>query len=366
MVTLDKRTGMVDWRIDDIGSPIVALFRLDGDGIISTPMTSVSQETLSKLISHFDEDPNVQPKKPKKVNKLFSTLYVGEHEHGLFAMPSLVDQETLTISPGSNGPLLLEGPKNFKMPQNGEITLNGITDSDKGGNNDPFGIPREPDRGVNEGSVLLFGYYQVPKHTSIRLTPAIGSLQLIGKNPSRTFEHGKYIEKITPEPLFPPPSKELLEYKQTPEDQDTEQENRTQPNPIPEAYDSVVIGQGFDALKTFNMTFILSKDMFKFAKELVKWSSTIHNIELKIIIVILCIGVYILYNFLMKNASHSIYSFGSFRNSSRMSNGSRGKGNYEVTALPYELEDGNIKVGNVIFDPTCILGKGCEGTFVYK
>merc|ERR1712051_1177058 len=47
-------------------------------------------------------------------------------------------------------------------------------------------------------------------------------------------------------------------------------------------------------------------------------------------------------------------------------NGSRGKGNFEVTALPYELEDGNIKVGNVIFDPTTILGKGCGGTFVYK
>ena len=77
MVTLDKRTGMVDWRIDDIGSPIVALYRLDGDGIISTPMTSVSQETLSKLISHFEEkDPNMQPKKPKKVNKIFSTLSV--------------------------------------------------------------------------------------------------------------------------------------------------------------------------------------------------------------------------------------------------------------------------------------------------
>ena len=77
---------------------------------------------------------------------------------------------------------------------------------------DPFGIPREPDRGVSEGSVLLFGYYQVPKHTSIKLTPAIGSLQLVGKHPSKTFEHGKYIEKITPEPLFPPPRTELLEY----------------------------------------------------------------------------------------------------------------------------------------------------------
>ena len=37
----------------EIGSPIVALFRLDGDGIIHTPFTSVSKETLDNLISHF-------------------------------------------------------------------------------------------------------------------------------------------------------------------------------------------------------------------------------------------------------------------------------------------------------------------------
>jgi hypothetical protein len=29
--------------------------------------------------------------------KLFPTLYVGEHEHGLFAVPSLVDEKTMMI-----------------------------------------------------------------------------------------------------------------------------------------------------------------------------------------------------------------------------------------------------------------------------
>ena len=29
--------------------------------------------------------------------KLFHTLYVGEHEHGLFAVPSLVDEKTMMI-----------------------------------------------------------------------------------------------------------------------------------------------------------------------------------------------------------------------------------------------------------------------------
>jgi hypothetical protein len=43
--------------------------------------------------------------------QLFPTLYVGEFAHGLFAVPSLVDQQTLRISPARNTPLLIEGPK---------------------------------------------------------------------------------------------------------------------------------------------------------------------------------------------------------------------------------------------------------------
>lgn len=37
-----------------------------------------------------------------------------------------------------------------------------------------------------------------------------------------------------------------------------------------------------------------------------------------------------------------------------------------VTALPEELPNGSVKVGKITFDPTQLLGKGCEGTFVYK
>jgi len=92
---------------------------------------------------------------------LFSpTLYVGEHDHGLYAMPSLVDEETLTIAPSSTGPLLLEGPQNIDMPD--EIELRGIRGSrSPRGDTDPLGIPLPGDgqhRGQHEKkSVLLFG-----------------------------------------------------------------------------------------------------------------------------------------------------------------------------------------------------------------
>ena len=56
------------------------------------------------------------------------------------------------------------------------------------------------------------------------------------------------------------------------------------------------------------------------------------------------------------------------------SNGSHGSRNssshrdvgHEITAFPVELGDGTIKVGAINFNPDVVLGKGCEGTFVYK
>ena len=43
-----------------------------------------------------------------------------------------------------------------------------------------------------------------------------------------------------------------------------------------------------------------------------------------------------------------------------------GPGNHEITANAIELPDGTVQVGKISFDPKLILGKGCEGTFVYK
>lgn len=37
-------------------------------------------------------------------------MYIGEHNHGLYALSSLVDKNTITISTGHTAPLLLEGP----------------------------------------------------------------------------------------------------------------------------------------------------------------------------------------------------------------------------------------------------------------
>lgn len=48
------------------------------------------------------------------------------------------------------------------------------------------------------------------------------------------------------------------------------------------------------------------------------------------------------------------------------SNASRSSSLNNATAFVEELENGLVKVGKIMFRPDVLLGKGCEGTFVYK
>lgn len=143
LITLDRLTGAVQWE-RHLGSPVVAMFRMDGDNMFNVPFTSVSKETLGHLLEQFN-----QPEKRNEEigeTKLFPTLYVGEHDHGLYAMPSLVDERTFRISPVA-GPPLLEGPvdanglqearDNFVMDETGKIHFKHA----KGHQADPYAIP---------------------------------------------------------------------------------------------------------------------------------------------------------------------------------------------------------------------------------
>lgn len=48
------------------------------------------------------------------------------------------------------------------------------------------------------------------------------------------------------------------------------------------------------------------------------------------------------------------------------SNASRSSSFNNATAFVEELDNGLVKVGKIMFRPDVLLGKGCEGTFVYK
>lgn len=91
-------------------------------------------------------------------NFLYSpTLYVGEHNHGLYALSSLVDKNTITISTGHAQPLLLEGPTETE-PKSEETYQY-----------EPFKNVHYKLKDLNlhvSAPYLLLGHYKVPELTT--------------------------------------------------------------------------------------------------------------------------------------------------------------------------------------------------------
>lgn len=83
-------------------------------------------------------------------------MYVGEHNHGLYALSSLVDKNTITISTGHTQPLLIEGPANEKSDSTGSKF-------------EPFKNVHYQLNDLNvhlSAPYLLLGHYKVPELTT--------------------------------------------------------------------------------------------------------------------------------------------------------------------------------------------------------
>jgi len=437
LLTLDRRTGSLLWerRMD---SPVVAIYLAQSEGMAAVPFTSVSGETLENLLdrSHQDSvDPMTSQTPPDDVNalnKLYPTLYIGEHKHGLFAMPSLVDKQTLTISPrNSGGPLLLEGPSggvgadvesiggggapmiedNSSNSQGGQANddysaPSGRSDSRQSNDRTTkFDIPGGIDRAVAEQQILLLGYYKVPDWSQVRLSKS-PRLQITAMSPdtdgrdnrhiqngnggsgsggsiggSLQGEGGRRQQQQLPAPhpadrFLPMPGDSLLPqgYPFIMPDEATAFDNGGTTKTA--SYNESLIHEGFLAIKNLDFGYIASGRLVRFFGELVPWSSKflsdLENKELKAIVLLMVILVLTFIQFVRKNTivptSSSSHGRGhGVSNSSGVSSGSRPGAYYEVTALPEILDDGHtVKVGNIQFDPNAVLGKGCEGTFVFK
>lgn len=102
LITVDAPSGDILWqrRFD---SPIVAIFVIEKDGLHRLPMTILGKETLDNLLESTDAGAENSSKSfllpPAKDDRqqLYPTLFVGEFSHGLYALPSLVDERTATI-----------------------------------------------------------------------------------------------------------------------------------------------------------------------------------------------------------------------------------------------------------------------------
>lgn len=51
-VSLDRRVGTFLWE-QNYGSPVIAMYLLQNEGLVSVPFTSVAEETLDHLVTQF-------------------------------------------------------------------------------------------------------------------------------------------------------------------------------------------------------------------------------------------------------------------------------------------------------------------------
>lgn len=135
IVTVDRKLGIILWELD-VQSPVIAVYIVREDGLLTVPFTSVADETLNLILKRFAN-------KPSDI-QLFPTLYIGQHRHGLYALPSLVDLTTATIS-NNIGQLLLEGP--LSVPQLGK--------------NDNGNVPLSDTYNNEYQAVITLGHYEI-------------------------------------------------------------------------------------------------------------------------------------------------------------------------------------------------------------
>lgn len=155
-VTLDGKSGEILWY-NNYDSPVVAMYTLSQDGFRKVPFTSFAPETLNHLTGQLSATSwKNRFMDHRKQREFFRTLYVGEYEHGLFALDSYVDEDTVTVAP-RNKVRLIEGPPSFEQKNY------------SGSSN----YPNMQGNTNQDTAVLIMGYHEVPEESWRRMYPAL-------------------------------------------------------------------------------------------------------------------------------------------------------------------------------------------------
>ncbi|XP_032242727.1 serine/threonine-protein kinase/endoribonuclease IRE1 [Nematostella vectensis] len=155
-VTMESSTGEIQWT-RNFGSPVVGVYKFDGDGLHRLKINHIASETLNVLISGNSSADKVV---------LQPTLYIGEHSGGLYALPSLVEEGSPLVEAQV---MLLEGPKkHIRVPRG----TKGANTPSKDSNQDLPPPPRRPlqqPKVLEPKAALLLGHHQVPSIASPQL-----------------------------------------------------------------------------------------------------------------------------------------------------------------------------------------------------
>ncbi|XP_066900695.1 serine/threonine-protein kinase/endoribonuclease IRE1 isoform X1 [Halyomorpha halys] len=241
--TFDRQSGLLLWE-KDFGSPMVSLFWQWGQDVYSIPFTSAADSSLDSLpfILHRD--------------KHQSTLYIGEHNDGFYALPSVAD---------------------FNVPI---LSLNTLSSR--------YLISGPNSEGIN--SALVAGHYKISSFKKNRF------LQITGK--SNPVIYGTASNKT----------------------------QQKQKRPIVTSND------------TMGNPYLSSESKI-----------------LVLVIVILTVVFTGMFVYIMRQVRE-------IKQSSQGSSQASSSGRYQT----YTIQKGIVTVGKISFDTQQILGKGCEGTFVFR
>ncbi|XP_006624186.1 serine/threonine-protein kinase/endoribonuclease IRE1 isoform X1 [Apis dorsata] len=297
IVTVDRKLGIILWELD-VQSPVIAVYIVREDGLLTVPFTSVADETLNLILKRFAN-------KPSDI-QLFPTLYIGQHRHGLYALPSLVDLTTATIS-NNIGQLLLEGP--LSVPQLGK--------------NDNGNVPLSNTYNNEYQAVITLGHYEIPAEYKLQESQP---LQITGRSDPVIETLPLRYSNSTKQSLFSL--------------QDDEKSNNNTNN---ESWREFV------------------QNVYTMGKN---WFSQQENKGLKLTLIVLLGCILVMFWYL--NAQ-----FKEFQQLSQGSRENNSTSDYYGTrsnalVVPEDMGEGIVKVGKITFDTGQVLGKGCEGTFVYR
>ncbi|XP_042889377.1 serine/threonine-protein kinase/endoribonuclease IRE1-like isoform X1 [Penaeus japonicus] len=330
ILTVDQMTGSLLWTLD-LESPLVAMYQLGPDGgLQAVPTTTVAPQTLNhftKEFMHLTHQAH-DGSDALLIKKLSPTIYIGECSSGVYAVPALVDTNTVTIS-RKESQLLLEGPPGFRGTLGSRPSQTASDAEDD----------KKPD-------VLLLGYYEVPDKVKSDLA------------------------KATPEELADF-NNHILPLGITHEKNESDAAEKTtyHSKKSKEERDSLIL-DGMEQIKKMNFSFIASGRMLR-------WWGAIFQVgygwlfadPLNLLVVILILGlggIGILLYKQAKDYARLSQEMSSRRLWSQGSNNSTSGSTTNVTAQVEELENGSVRVGKIEFDPLQLLGKGCDGTFVFQ
>ncbi|XP_034247460.1 serine/threonine-protein kinase/endoribonuclease IRE1 [Thrips palmi] len=341
VITMDRRTHRHLWS-SNYGSPVIGVYLLDTEGLISCPFTSVAEETLDALADQLKSTaPSTWLSSDQM--KLKSTLYVGEHPFGLYALPSLVDQSVATVNHLNFGALLIEGPNEGSTAGNvGDSTQHNPGSSnlkDLQSNLDNV-LPARKDIDVTPSyPLIILGHYQTPSFSEAivpdgQKTSAMIPLprHVVNFDWELENETGEHSHEDNRGPHSPKPVSPQV---------------KTTPNSDISCWDEVIRG---------NFSTVLTPECIQFMYSGLKiWVTQQENKSLKIAMALIIISMAALF----------CYVRGKMREIHQMSQSSH-SGKVESFTQPSELHGRGVCVGKITFFTAEVLGKGCEGTFVYR